>query len=153
VPLKPGVTSGQAQLQGTTGVNAGRPVLDANAFAPQFLAPGQNGVPPCDSTGACDNYESTFSGGGRNVFRSPFQTRFDLSVGKTFSLSERFKLRFNFDAFNVFNHASFDAPNNNVTFFPNFSPPPSFPPSGSLGIIQHTIGSPRFLQADLHLTF
>lgn len=157
VPLKPGVSSAQAQLQGTTGVNAGRPVLDSNAFFPQFLAPGQNGAPPCDafaqSTGGCDYYESAFGNGGRNLFRGPFQTRFDVSVGKTFSLSERLKLRFNFDAFNVFNHASFDAPNSNVLFFPNFSPPPSVPPAGSLGIIQHTIGSPRFLQADLHLTF
>ncbi len=29
-------------------------------------------------------------------------------------------LRFNFDAFNVFNHPDFDAPNNNVTFFPDY---------------------------------
>jgi hypothetical protein len=27
------------------------------------------------------------------------------------------------------------------------------PPSGKLGVIQHTIGSPRFLQMALHLTF
>ena len=157
VPLKPGISSRQAQLQGTTGVNANKPVLDPNAFFPQFLQPGQSGVPPCDayaqSTGGCDVYESAFGNNGRNLFRGPFQTRVDLSVGKTFSLTERFKLRFNFDAFNVFNHASFDTPNNNVTFFPNFGPPPSVPPVGSLGIIQHTIGSPRFLQADLHLTF
>ncbi len=157
VPLKPGVTSGQAQLQGTTGVNAGKPVLNANAFAPQFLQPGQNGVPPCDafaqSTGGCDTVESGFGNNGRNMFRGPFQTRFDLSAGKTFSINERFKLRFTFDAFNVANHASFDAPNNNVVFFPNYGPPLANPPEGSLGIIQHTIGSPRFLQANLHLTF
>ncbi len=151
--LKPGVTTEQAQLQGTTGVNAGKPVLNANDFAPQYLAPGQSGVPPCGSPTTCDDYESEFSNGGRNNFRGPFQTRFDLSVGKTFSLSERFKLRFNFDAFNVFNHASFDAPNNDVIYFPNYSPPPATTPEGSLGQIQHTIGSPRFLQADLHLTF
>ncbi len=155
--LKSGVTAGQAQLQGTTGVNAGRPVLNANDFAPQFLTPGQDGTPPCDtfaqSTGGCDTYESGYSNNGRNMFRGPFQSRLDLSVGKTFSLTERFKLRFNFDAFNLLNHASFDAPNSNVVFFPNYGPPPSFPPAGSLGMIQHTIGSPRFLQADLHLTF
>ena len=153
VALKSGVTAGQAQLQGTTGVNAGKPVLNASDFAPQFLQPGQMGVPPCDSSGVCDNYESAFSNGGRNIFRGPFQTRFDFSVGKTFSLSERFKLRFNFDAFNAFNQPSFDAPNSNVVFFPNYGPPPADPPGGSLGQIQHTIGSPRFLQADLHLTF
>ncbi len=153
VPLKPGVTAGQVQLQGTTGVNAGKPVLNADGFAPAFLAPGENGVPPCDSADVCDNYESSFGNGGRNIFRGPFQMRFDASVGKTFSLNERFKLRFNFDAFNALNHASFDAPNNNVVFFPNYGPPPANPPEGSLGYIQHTIGSPRFLQVDLHLTF
>jgi hypothetical protein len=29
----------------------------------------------------------------------------------------------------------------------------SFPPGGSLGMIQPTIGSPRFLQLSLHLIF
>ena len=76
-----------------------------------------------------------------------------LSLAKEFLLTERFHLRFNFDAFNIFNHPDFDAPNNNVTFFPNFVGPPSIPPQGSLGVIQHTIGSPRFLQLGLHLTF
>jgi Carboxypeptidase regulatory-like domain len=152
VPLKPGVTVAQAQLQGTTGVNAGKPVLDVNAFAPVFLAPGQSGVPPCDSSG-CDRFESLYGYSGRNIFRGPFQVRFDMTLGKTFMVSDRFRLRFNADAFNIFNHPDFDAPNNNVTFFPNFSGPPSFPPVGSLGIIQHTIGSSRFLQLSMHLSF
>jgi hypothetical protein len=145
VPLKPGIK--QAQLQGTTGVNAGKPVLDVNAFAPQFVAPGTNGVP------AGDNFESLFGNSGRNLFRAPFQTRFDMTLGKAFRVRERYEVRFNADAFNLFNHANFAAPNNDVSFFPNFEPPPAFPPSGSLGVIQHTIGSPRFLQRSLHLTF
>ena len=41
VPLVPGVTVKQAELQGTTGVNAGKPVLNVNDFAPQFVAPGR----------------------------------------------------------------------------------------------------------------
>ncbi len=151
VGLAGGVTAGQASLQGTTGVNAGKPVLNANDFAPQFVAPGTNGVPPCAP--GCDIYESTFSNAGRNIFRGPFQNRFDISLGKSFSLTERFKLRFNFDAFNVFNHPSFDDPNNDVSFFSGYAPPPLPTPAGSLGYIQHTIGSPRFLQLDLHLTF
>jgi hypothetical protein len=152
VPLAPGVTARQAQLQGTTGVNAGKPVLNANDFLPQFVAPGTNGVPACDASG-CDIYESLFGNTGRNLFRGPFQVRFDMDLGKEFVLNERFRLRFNFDAFNIFNHPSFDAPNNDVTFFPGFEPPPVYPPQGSLGIIQHTIGSPRFLQFSLHLIF
>jgi hypothetical protein len=152
VPLKPGVTVSQAQLQGTTGVNAGKPVLNANDFLPQFLAPGQSGVPPCDATG-CDLYESLFGYTGRNTFRGPFQVRFDMTLGKTFVIKERYRLRFNFDAFNVFNQPDFDTPNNDVNFFPNFSGPPSIPPQGSLGIIQHTIGSSRFLQLSMHFSF
>lgn len=152
VPLKPGVTPGQAKLQGTLGVNAGNPVLNANDFAPQFLAPGTNGVPPCDASG-CDEFESLYGTAGRNLFRGPFQVRFDMSLAKQFPIKERFRLRFEADAFNMFNHPDFDAPNNNVTFFPNFVGPPSIPPQGSLGVIQHTIGSPRFLQLGLHLTF
>jgi hypothetical protein len=152
VPMAPGATVPQAQLQGTTGVNAGKPVLNVNDFLPQFVAPGQSGVPPCDATG-CDLYESLYGNSGRNIFRAPFQVRFDMSLGKEFVLNERFKLRFNFDAFNIFNHPDFDAPNNDVNFFPNYSGPPSIPPQGSLGIIQHTIGSSRFLQLSMHLRF
>jgi len=152
VPLAPGVTSKQAQLQGTTGVNAGKPVLNASDFAPQFVPPGQDGVPPCDSSG-CDNYESLYGTSGRNLFRAPFGVRFDMTLGKEFQIGDRYRLRFNFDAFNVFNHPNFDAPNNDVVFFAGYEPPPVYPPEGSLGMIQHTIGSPRFLQMDLHLSF
>ncbi len=147
VPLASGVTAKQAQLQGTTGVNAGKPVLNVNDFAPQFLAPGQDGVP------AGDTGESAYGTTGRNIFRGPFGVRVDASVGKTFTINDRFKLRFSGDAFNLFNHPDFDTPNNDVSFFPSFEPPASFPPSGSLGIIQHTIGSPRFFQLNMHLTF
>ena len=152
VPLVSGVTASQAKLQGTTGVNAGQPVLNAADFAPQFLQPGQSGVPPCDSSG-CDNFESLYGTSGRNLFRAPFQVRFDMSLGKEFQIAEKYYLRFNFDAFNLFNHADFDAPNNDVVFFPYYEGPPSIPPEGSLGMIQHTIGSPRFLQLSLHLRF
>jgi len=147
VPLAPGVSAQQAQLQGTTGVNAGKPVLNAAAFAPQFLTPGTDGVP------AGDTGESVFGGTGRNIFRGPFQQRVDLSIGKTFQIRERYRLRFSADAFNLFNTPNFDTPNNDVEFFPNFGPPATVPPDGSLGIIQHTIGSPRFLQLNLHLVF
>ncbi len=152
VPLKPGVSAKQAQLQGTTGVNAANPVLNANDFGPAFVAPGTYGVPPCDATG-CDLWESLFGTSGRNLFRGPFQVRFDMSLAKQFALTERVRLRFEADAFNIFNHPDFDTPNNNVVFFPNFFGPPTIPPQGSLGYIQHTIGSPRFLQLNLHLTF
>ena len=49
----------QAQLQGTTGVNAGKPVLNANDFAPQFVAPGTNGVPLAMPRAAISTNRST----------------------------------------------------------------------------------------------
>jgi hypothetical protein len=66
---------------------------------------------------------------------------------------EKYHLRFNASAFNLFNHPDFDAPNNDVTFSPGFEGPPTVPPNGILGYIQHTIGSPRFMQLALHLQF
>ena len=151
VPLKPGVTPAQATLQGTLGVNPGKAVLDSSAFLPQFVAPGTNGVPPCDASG-CDLYESVYGNTGRNLFRASFQVRYDMSLAKEFAIQERYKFRLEMDAFNVFNQPNFDAPNNNVNFFPNYAGPPVIPPHGNLGMIQHTIGSPRFIQLSLHLT-
>jgi len=155
VPLKPGVTVQQAELQGTTGINAGKPVLNVNDFSPQFVAPGTYGVPACANVSAptCDVYESLFGTTGRNTFRGPFQVRWDMGLQKQFLFAEKYKLRFNFTAFNVFNHPDFDAPNNDATFFAGFSAPPIFPPEGSLGYIQHTLGSSRFLMLALHLSF
>ena len=153
VPLAPGVTSSQAQLQGTHGVNPSKPVLNSSDFLPQFLAPDQGGVPPCDASG-CDIFESLYGNTGRNIFRGPFQVRFDMSLAKDVPIHEnRFRLRFEADAFNIFNQPDFDTPNSNVVFFPNFTGPPSIPPQGSLGVIQHTIGSSRFLQMAVHLIF
>jgi len=154
VPLVPGVTAAQAAHPGANcaGISTELCKLNSADFAPQFVAPGTNGVPACDSTG-CDDYESLFGTTGRNSFRGPFQVRFDTSLAKQFLIKERYQLRFEADAFNIFNHSDFDTPNNDVSFFPNYVGPPSIPPEGSLGVIQHTIGSPRFLQLSLHLAF
>jgi hypothetical protein len=182
-PLVPiggvGSTSGaKPVLQGTLGVNPGNPVLNSAAFGIPLLQPGQNGVPPCDPvTGTCDVYETGFGAASRNIFVSPFQSRVDMTIFKNFRITERFRLKFDVQAFNIFNHPSFDTPNNNVEFNPFFGNPPQYtapfpnatldptqkncaapdayvcPPNGQLGLIQHTIGSPRFLQMAVHLTF
>jgi hypothetical protein len=181
-----GSTTKNPFLQGTTGVNALKPVLNPAAFGPPTpYAPGTNGVPPCDPvTGACDYFETGYASGGRNIFRGPFQSRFDFGLFKNFKLSERFSLKYDAQFFNIFNHPSFDVPSNSVQFVTNFANPPIFgpptpqdptntpclllplgpntvpgsgafqcPPKGHLGMIQHTIGSPRFVQMALHLEF
>ena len=72
-------------------------------------------------------------------------------------INERFHLKYELDVFNLFNHPSFDAPNNNVTLNPCFNPNPCYtnpPPSTqNIGYITDTIGVPRFIQMALHLTF
>ncbi|MGA2719355.1 MAG: carboxypeptidase regulatory-like domain-containing protein [Candidatus Acidiferrales bacterium] len=40
----------------------------------------------------------------RNAFRGPGAWNFDLSLGKTFAVTERFKLEFRAEAYNIFNH-------------------------------------------------
>jgi hypothetical protein len=165
-PLVPiggvGSTSTNAVLQGTLGVNPSKPVLNPNAFGIPLLTPSAaNGIP------AGDNLETGFGPASRNIFRGPFQSRVDMGLFKNFKITERFGLKFDVQAFNIFNHPSFDTPNNNVEFNPFFADPPTYPgfsnctagngyvcpPFGSLGRIQHTIGSPRFLQMALHFTF
>jgi Carboxypeptidase regulatory-like domain/TonB dependent receptor len=154
VPLVPGITPKQAAHPGANcaGISTELCKLNSADFAPQFVAPGTNGVPACDATG-CDNFESLFGTTGRNTFRGPFQVRLDVSLAKQFRFKERYGLKFEADAFNIFNHPDFDAPNNDVNFFPNYEGPPSIPPQGSLGVIQHTVGSPRFLQLSMHFVF
>jgi Carboxypeptidase regulatory-like domain/TonB dependent receptor-like, beta-barrel len=171
-------TQSNPTLQGTTGINGNNPVLNANAFGiPAPFAPGTNGVPPCDpTTNTCDTFENGYASGGRNIFRAPFQNRWDFGIVKDFKISERFALRYDLNLFNIFNHPSFDVPNNNVDFNAFCNPPNqsfscggggnppnpplgnpapgySVPPIGSLGVLSHTIGSPRFMQMALHLTF
>jgi hypothetical protein len=160
VPLAPGFNAITAQTHGNPGATPPVPSLNPNAFAIPQLSPGQDGVPPCGPTTTgfetfCDTVENTFSSGGRNIFRGPFQARVDFSVLKDTKINERFTLKYQADFFNILNHTSFDTPNNNVTFNPCFNPNPcyTFPPQGQLGVIQHTLGSPRFIQMALHLTF
>ena len=146
-------------------MNGNKPMLNANAFGiPTPFAPGSNGVPPCDAvSGVCDPYENGYAAGGRNIFRGPFQNRFDFGLSKDFGLGERFSLRYDVLAFNIFNHPSFDIPSDFAEFNPYFSNPPydpntgqntyTFPPYGNLGVLQHSIGSPRFIQMALHVMF
>jgi Carboxypeptidase regulatory-like domain len=169
LPLASGVSPSQAtvggtDLTGTSGTYQGYrvPYINPNAFAIPYLQPGQDGVPPCQmvsGTQVCDTQETGYGSNGRNIFRAPFQTRFDFSVFKNFRLTERFNLKFEADAFNLFNHPNFDTPNTDFELNGCFNPVPCyettpFPPnSRGWGVIDGTIGSARFLQLQMHLTF
>jgi hypothetical protein len=161
VPLAAGQTPQSASIHGDA--SHGLPFLNPNAFdiLQLQLQPGQNGVPPCGPTTTgfnqnfCDTVENAFSNAHRNIFRGPSKIRVDLSVLKNTKITERVNLKYTADFFNIANHPSFDTPNNNVTFNPCFNPDPCYisPPNGQLGVIQHTLGSPRFIQMSLHLEF
>ena len=149
LPLKPGFTPGQVMLQGThKNLDPSKPALNVNGFTVPLIAPGQMGVP------LDDPFETGFGAGGRNLFRAPFQERFDVALAKQFKITERVNFQFRADFFNIFNHPSFDAPNNSVSLSNGGNPPTfSTPQNSTLGLIQHTIGSPRFIQLSIHLGF
>jgi hypothetical protein len=136
------------QLQGTTGVNAGKAVIDGTKFGVNVFLPGTNGVPPCGpttdeagATAACDFSETAFSTSApRNPFRGPFQTRFDFGVTKEFKLTERFQLVYDAQFFNIFNHPSFDAPSNNFSLDPCFGPNNLTSPAFGCGWLGSTPG-------------
>ena len=180
LPLASGITPKEAESKngpnggGGTKLNpfiggklANSPYVNPDDFSIPFLAPGQSGVPPCETIGGtqvCDTQETGFGTTGRNVFRAPFQTNFNFSVFKNFKLSDRFQLKYQFDAFNVFNHPSFDTPDTDMELNSCFNPVPCYNlnpyTQGDLtsnpkgwGVISGSIGSSRFLQMSLHLTF
>jgi hypothetical protein len=174
VPLAPGCTRSNA----TTGHSGGYynlntqqgAALKANCFDIPILQPGTMGVPQGD------DFENTFVTGERNIFRQSWQKRADASLVKDFAIHEQYNLRYTFDVYNLTNTSSFDIPQNNVNQNQAFNNVPvevnstsaavatncGTPSAASgglyncpagLGIVKHTIGSPRQIQMSLHLNF
>lgn len=81
----------------------------------------------------------TFGNAGRNNMRGPSSTNFDFVTYKNFALTERARLEFRAEFFNLPNHARFGLPNNNVQ-------------SGAFGRIT-TASDPRDIQFALKLIF
>jgi hypothetical protein len=107
--------------EGGTTINAGpsgivRPYLIGNPNLPSseqsvdrwfnvaaFAVPGQAGTPAY-----------TFGNAGRNILRGPNAFAFDFSLFKSFSITERVKLQFRSEFFNLFNHPNLALPNMNI---------------------------------------
>jgi len=123
-----------------------------------------------------DDFENNFVTGERNIFRQSWQKRADASLVKDFAIHEQYNLRYTFDVYNLTNTSSFDIPQNNVNQNQAFNNVPvevdstsaavatncGTPSAASgglyncpagLGIVKHTIGSPRQIQMSLHLNF
>ncbi|MGC2636159.1 MAG: TonB-dependent receptor [Acidobacteriaceae bacterium] len=127
LPIQPGL-SPKSVKTGQSGAYL-TPALKAQDFYVPLLAPGQNGVPPCDTTTAggnagpgggplCDVYETTFVPGQRNIFRQSFQKRADMTLQKDVHVTERYNVRYQFEVFNVTNTPSFDVPTNDIQLSP-----------------------------------
>ena len=82
----------------------------------------------------------TFGNGGRNILSGPGRVNFDYSVFKNFALTEKLKLQFRTEMFNLFNHAQFDLPNTAIG-------------NPNAGIITSIVGTPRQIQFALRLSF
>lgn len=90
---------------------------------------------------------------GRNTYRGPFQQNWDFSLQKNFLLTERFKLRFGTDFFNIWNHANFANPP--ITDVQTITHDAAGNPTnaGPFGKIFSTLGTPRLIQFSLRLAF
>jgi hypothetical protein len=170
VPLAKGCSAKSAvtHASGAWTTAGGKPALNAACFTlPLLQAGGMGGAIPNS-----DPFETGFTTGQRNIFRQAFQKRADASLIKVLPITERFNLKYTFDVYNLTNTTSFDIPGNEVAqnFYYN-----SFPSTGTtvlptscgtagatnnfyscpggLGVVQHTIGSPRQIQMSLRMDF
>jgi hypothetical protein len=118
------------------------------------------------STGACYGGDSPqtcqFGNSSRNAFRGPNFFWSDFYITKWFPLSERVKLRFDAQFFNIFNHPNFGLPSNVYAGIPG-TPSTQIgfgaltyttaPPTGLLGVGLGGDSSPRMIAFQARLEF
>ncbi len=93
----------------------------ANAFT-QPCVIGANGQPTLGTPAGCVPLTGNAVLGGVVQVEGPTFNRLDFSTFKEFRLSERFRLQFRTEIFNIFNHPNFNAPGfggNGVVAIPN----------------------------------
>jgi len=118
------------------------------------------------STGACSGGNSPkncqFGSLGRNALRGPNFAWSDFNLTKSFSLTERVKLRFDTQFFNVFNHPNFGLPSMVLAGIPGKSSTQTgfgaltyttSPPTGLLGVGLGGDSTPRMIAFQLKLEF
>jgi hypothetical protein len=171
---KSALTKASGAFYGPSGENPAELALKPQCFTlPLLPSGGLGGAIP-----STDPYETGFTTGQRNIFRQSFQKRADASLVKDLPINDRYSLKYTFDVYNLTNTTSFDVPGNEVSqnadynsfpgaLSPGQSPLPTgcgtssaaqgagnlYSCPGGLGIVLHTIGSPRQIQMSLRLTF
>jgi hypothetical protein len=121
------------------------------------LVPGVSLTPPGGSTPSewinpaafAIPAAGTFGNAPRDLFRGPGLWQVDLGAGKRIPLTERYRLQFRAEAFNVFNRAQLGAPQSNFSAGP-----------GQFGLITQPVntspigtGTPRQIQLALRFEF
>ena len=86
------------------------PYIDPSQIAINYLHPGTNGIPVSTGDDPSDIYQTAFNVGQRNIFRQAPQKRLDLSLRKGFRISDRVRLQYELNAFNLTNTTSPDIP-------------------------------------------
>jgi len=118
------------QVQGIFSVLTGMPftptgpfVCSCGSYIPQWVNPVKPGFGKVSDPTPSRWYDPSafalpligFQGtAGRNVIQGPGRSSLDVSMFKVFSISERLKLQFRAEFFNVGNHPSFGFPDGNI---------------------------------------
>jgi hypothetical protein len=124
-PIALGCPSGTASNLNCGALYTGQPLklgvhTDANGVLNWFGNPGAfvqpcvlgaGGVPDPTSVPGCVPLTGAAALGGVTRVPGPGFHRLDFSIFKNISLTERFKLQFRTEIFNIFNHPNFNAPN------------------------------------------
>ena len=93
---------------------------------------------------------------GRNIVQGPNFRTVDLSLNKSFPLTEKLRLQFRAEAFNLLNRTNFDLPSNSddgSQIFSFSSSRGTFTPLSTAGQITNIVGNARELQLALKLVF
>ncbi len=99
--------------------------------------------------------QGSFGNVGRNTMLTPHFRSIDMALAKNFTMpySERHALQFRVEAFNVFNHPVWGAPNGNILAGPAFPGAPANAAHQGFGVINSTAIPMRQIQLGLKYSF